>query len=82
MNPFFIGQSKLYNAMLSGNIDLYVRDVRFGPKYAQIAPKRNKSGTFSDQISVHFSQNVLKSDLKKSWICPNRGQLDPIFAKI
>ena len=32
----------------------------------------DKSGTFSDQISVHFgspSQNVLKSDLKKCWIC-------------
>ena len=43
------------------------RDVRFGPKVGQIAPKWDKSGTFSDQISVHFglSQNVLKSDLKK-----------------
>ena len=35
--------------------------------------KTDKSGTFSDQISVHFGaprQNVLKSDLKKSRICP------------
>ena len=32
---------------------------------------RDKSGTFSDQISVHSgspTQNVLKSDLKKWWI--------------
>ena len=39
-------------------------------------PKWDKSGTFSDQISVHFgsvSQNVLKSDLKKSQICPIWG---------
>ena len=34
----------------------------------QISQKWDKSGTFSDQILVHFSsesQNVLKSDLKK-----------------
>ena len=38
---------------------------------AQIAHKWDKSGIFSDQILVHFgsaSQNVLKSDLKKSRI--------------
>ena len=42
--------------------------ARFGPKVGQIGPKWEKSGTFSDQISVHFGalrQNVLKSDLKK-----------------
>ena len=39
------------------------RDVRFESRVAQICPKRDKSGTFSDQISVNFgspSQNVLK----------------------
>ena len=44
------------------------RDVNFGPKIYLIGTKWNKSGTFKDQISVHFfqrSQNVLKSDLKK-----------------
>ena len=47
--------------------------VRFAYKVGQIGPKWDKSGTFSDLISVHFgssSQNVLKSDLKKSRICP------------
>ena len=28
--------------------------TRFGPKMGQIGPKWDKSGTFSDQISVHF----------------------------
>ena len=46
-------------------------DAKFGTKVGQIGPKWDKSETFSDQISVHFgvSQNVLKSDLKKSRIC-------------
>ena len=30
------------------------RDGRFGSKVGQIDPKWDKSGTFSDQISVHF----------------------------
>ena len=46
-------------------------------KWARLSPtKWDKSGTFSDQISVHFGalrQNVLKSDLKKSRICPIWG---------
>ena len=59
------------------------------PKVVHIGPKCDKSGSFSDRISVDFSryesgsfsdqilvhfgsasQNVLKSDLKKSRICP------------
>ena len=28
--------------------------IRFGPKIGQIGPKWDKSGTFTDQISVHF----------------------------
>ena len=47
--------------------------TRFEPKVGQISPKWDKSGTYSDQISVHFgspSQNVLKSDLNKSRIRP------------
>ena len=30
------------------------RGVRFGSKKGQISPKWDKSGVFSDQISVHF----------------------------
>ena len=40
---------------------------------------------FSDQILVHFgspSQNVLKSDLKKSRICRILGQSDPLWVQI
>ena len=57
-----------------------IRDRRFGYKVGQIRPKWDKSGTFSDQISVHFgsaSQNVLKSDLKKSRICLIWSTLGP-----
>ena len=41
------------------------RDVIFWLKVGQIGPKGDKSGTFSEQISVHIGsvyQNVLKSD--------------------
>ena len=41
--------------------------ARSGSKVVQIGPKWDKSGTFSDHISVQFgsvSQNVLKFDLK------------------
>ena len=59
--------------------------TRFVPKIGQIGIKRDKSGTFSDQISVHFGaqrQNVLKSDLKKSRICPIWGHSDPFWVQI
>jgi len=41
--------------------------VKFWSKESQISPQRDKSGTSSDQISVHFGlarQNVPKSDQK------------------
>ena len=50
-----------------------------------MSPKLDKSGTFADQISVHFgspSQNVLKSDLKKSGIRPIWGQSDRRWTQI
>ena len=48
------------------------RDGRFGSKVGQIGPKWDKSGAFSDQISV---QNALKSDLKKLRIGPIWGPI-------
>ena len=33
---------------------VYSRDGRFGYKVGHIGPKWDKSGAFSDQISVHF----------------------------
>ena len=45
------------------------RVARFGPKVGQINTKSDKSGTFSNQISLHFnspSQNVLTSDVNKN----------------
>ena len=34
------------------------RDGRFGSKVGQIGPKSDKSGAFSDQISVHLAHLV------------------------
>ena len=61
------------------------RDVRFGFKVVQIGPKWDKSGTFSDHISVHFvsaSKNVMEFDLKNSRICPVWSQSEPLWAQI
>ena len=35
------------------------KDVKFGSKLGQINPKRNKSGTFSDHISVHLAHHIM-----------------------
>ena len=58
-----------------------LRDGRFGSKVGQIGPKWDKSGAFSDQISVHFGSIELKSDLKKSRICPIWGQSDLLWSQ-
>ena len=55
-------------------------DVRLEPKVSQIGPQLDKSGTFSDHISVHFGST--KSNLKKSRICPIWGQSDPLRSQI
>ena len=52
------------------------RGVRNRPELGQIGPKWDMSGTFSDQISGSLSQNVVRSDLKQSRICPIWGQSD------
>ena len=49
-------------------------DSCFGFKVGHIGPKWDKSGAFSDQIS-------LKSDLKKTRICPIWGQSDPLWSQ-
>ena len=36
------------------------RDGRFGSKVGQIGPKWDKSGSISDQISVHFGHHLEK----------------------
>ena len=60
-------------------------NIKFGFKVDQIDPKWDKSGTFSDQISVHFDsvcQNVLKcylnyrpTDPEKFADFPNLGPI-------
>ena len=65
--------------MSSGDVVL-TRDDRFGSKVGQIDPKLDKSGAFSDQISVHLARG-LKSDMKKPRICPIWGQSDPLWSQ-
>ena len=55
-----------------------------GPIWVRLAPKWDKSGTFSNHISVHFrlpSLNVLKYELKKSRICPLLDHSNPFWLK-
>ena len=52
------------------------KDLRFGLKVDQIGHNCDKSWTFWDQISVHFDQNILISDLAKYIICPIWGNQD------
>jgi len=56
-------------------ITLLHRDVWFVPKVGQIVPKWDKSGTFSEELSM-------KTDLKKPRICPISGQSDPLLGQI
>ena len=65
------------------------RAFPFRPKDGQIDRKWDKSRTFSDQISVHFSAGrqyvqkaVLKSNLRKHRICPILGQSFPNGPKL
>ena len=57
--------------------------IRFGPKIVRLAPDGTNPGLF--QITFQYilaqRQNVLKSDLKKTRICPIRGQIWPIFGR-
>ena len=39
------------------------RDLKFGAKLSQFAPKWDKSGAFSNQISIHFGTLLKKSHL-------------------
>ena len=64
--------------------------VGLAQKWVRLEPKLDKSGTFSNQISVHLARdpkldksarapNALKSDLKKPRICPIWGPIWPTF---
>ena len=44
------------NTQIQTSIHPLGRDGRFGSKVGQIGPKWDKSGTFTDQISVHLAQ--------------------------
>ena len=61
------------------------RGGHVSPKSRSNWTQIDKSGTFSDQISEHFgsmSQNVLKSDLKKSQIFPIWGRSKSIWNQV
>ena len=62
--------------------------VGLAPKWVRLAQDGTNPGVFFRSGSENFGslkkriQNVLKSDLKKSQICPIWGQSDPHWAQI
>ena len=55
-----------------------------GPKGVRLSWNGIKSGTFSDQISVHFgspNHDVLKSNMKSPKFAPILGQYDSVWAQ-
>ena len=63
--------------MFNVSLGRYSGIVGLATKWVRLDPKLDKSGAFSDQIPVHLldEPNVLKSDLKKSRICPIWGPI-------
>ena len=66
-----------------GETDVDLKVVHIGPKCDKSGSfsdrisvdfSRYESGSFTDQISVHF-EAVVKSDVKKSQICPILGPI-------
>ena len=53
----------------------WYQGVKLGPKMGQMGAKCDKSGTFSDHISVHF-------DSQKSRFSPIWAQPDQLWAQI
>ena len=58
--------------------------VGLPPKWVRLAPTETNTGLFQIRFQYIFAQrqNVLKSDLKKSRICPIWGQSDPFWVQI
>ena len=51
-----IQQTKQLSRITSTDTDLGAGMVGLAPKWVRLDPKLDKSGTFSDQISVHLAQ--------------------------
>ena len=56
----------------------YTRDGRFGSKLGQIGPKWDKSGSFSDQISVYLARRAKCTEIW-SEKAPDFSHLGPIW---
>ena len=56
--------------------------VGLAPKWVRLDPKLDKSGTFSDQISVHLAHRAKCTEIwsEKSRICPIMGPIWPTLA--
>ena len=57
------------------------RGVSFDFKVGQIGPKWDKSGNFSDQISVHFG-SAKCTEISSEKMCPICGQSGPLLGQI
>ena len=55
------GRDEAVHAVQDGDrtqLVVFTMDGRFGSKVGQIGPKWDKSGAFSDQISVHLARGA------------------------
>ena len=55
----------------------HTREGRFGSKVGQIGPKLDKSGTFSDHISVHLAHRAKCTEIRSKKV-PDLSNLGPI----
>ena len=89
----FINHNNSFHMMFSTTLPLYNPDPFFpshttranlGPKCVRLAHKWEKSGTFSNHISVNFrlpSQNVLNYELENIPDLSHLDQSDPLWAQ-
>ena len=79
----------MYSSSRAGYVNCYNRTHNtrmwgLSPKWARIIPNGTHPGLFQirfQYILAQRRQNVLKSDLKKSRICPIWGQSDPFWSQ-
>ena len=74
----------LFMYAVDSSHDVQLTDVNLDTIKIKLVPNGTNPGPFQIgfQYILAHRQNVLKSDLKKSRICPISGQSDPLLAQI
>ena len=63
ITEWFNGNEKWIEWEMNRGCEVNTMDGRFGSKVGQIGPKWDKSGAFSDQISVHLAQGAKYTEI-------------------